>query len=212
MRYFCVLRILWYSGFCWHDRKMFMSWRKKKLFRFSPELAPSPLIDNSTRAKICQNHKCLCFKERGSRKHQLCELLLSVVMTRPCLRGTTQCKRTMNFHIIFWAIIPIGCNKAHTLNYTHPRINSPKNCMLSVQKWSWFQCDEKLTSICIWTGICHWHNTSPNVFQVSRYFIFEFSSIDALSASTCSRGITTLNHEIFDNSMKNCAIVVTGLC
>jgi len=90
--------------------------------------------------------------------------------------------------------------------------------MLSIQMLRFGGANEKLTTICMLSRICHRHYTGSSVLhsdvkqvpfiKESTYleleiFIFEFVSVDGFSSSTVSFGkIATLTHELWNHSMK----------
>lgn len=111
----------------------------------------------------------------------------------------------------FRAVLVISGDHAHPLNNTHSRIYSTKYCMFVVQPWSRFQRDEELAAISVRSRIRHRHDTRPRVLQVARDFVFELSTVYTLPAPSCSRRITSLDHKVPYDSMKDRSIIIARL-
>jgi len=77
--------------------------------------------------------------------------------------------------------------------------NFPKNTVFVVQPGGCLVRNEKLTAICIGTGICHGQDTLPIMFQVRIKLIRESIS---RSAPSCTFRISSLDHKILDNPVE----------
>ena len=82
--------------------------------------------------------------------------------------------------------------------------------MLSVQPGAWDESEEKLRSIGVWSSVSHGKETWLGVLDV-EVFILELSSIDGLSSSSVSDGeVSSLGHEIGDDSVEGGSLVMEG--
>lgn len=68
--------------------------------------------------------------------------------------------------------------------------------------------DEKLTPICVWTGIGHANHSATIVSQILVEFISEFLTPDRVSPLSRPCWVSSLNHESLDVPMKKASIVV----
>jgi hypothetical protein len=90
----------------------------------------------------------------------------------------------------------------------HARDDIPEDAMFAIEPARFLSMDdEKLTPIRIWSSICH-RDVAFFVRKLRMKFIFKTFAINALTTTTCPSRITSLNHKISDNTMKNRAIVV----
>lgn len=89
--------------------------------------------------------------------------------------------------------------------------NSTEYDVLAIKPISILKCNEKLTAISVWTAVCHRKQTSFGVFSLEG-FVFEFLTIDGFSSSSIFMSeITTLEHEILDETMENGVLIVERL-
>ena len=80
--------------------------------------------------------------------------------------------------------------------------------MLILKPWTWNDCDEKLTSICVWPPISHRHQVRLIESVLLRtQLVSKVMTPNGLSPSSVSIGATCLAHEALDNSVENEAIV-----
>ena len=67
--------------------------------------------------------------------------------------------------------------------------------------------DKELTTICIWTCICHGKNTRFSVFQC-KVLIIKSCTIDGPSTSAIVVGeVTSLAHEVWNHSMETASFI-----
>lgn len=72
-------------------------------------------------------------------------------------------------------------------------------------------CNEELRTVSIRTSISHREKTRTSVLQF-EVFIVELFTVDTFTTSTITISeITTLNHEIWNNTMENGALVMKRL-
>ena len=98
--------------------------------------------------------------------------------------------------------------RAHLLNgrnNLHPLGDAPKNDVFSVQPVSLGGAEEELRPIGVGSRVGHGKNSSLIVSKTTIKFINEF--ISRVSRS-CSCWVTSLNHEVINNSVKYSAIIV----
>lgn len=88
------------------------------------------------------------------------------------------------------------------------RNHMTKNHMDTIEMWRRFCCYEKLGSICIFTPISHGQQVLLVVFD-SKAFIFKKASVDGFASSSITfTEVSSLNHEVFYNSMEKASFVV----
>jgi hypothetical protein len=100
----------------------------------------------------------------------------------------------------------------HTLSTNHyslTRIDSSKNSVLSIQPRQWLQRHKELTPIGILARISHADHSCTSMLEILGYFVFKLSAVYAFSTPSCPRRITSLDHKVTNDPMKNCSIVVS---
>mmetsp|Transcript_62401 Transcript_62401/g.71567 ORF Transcript_62401/g.71567 Transcript_62401/m.71567 type:complete len:201 (+) Transcript_62401:2354-2956(+) len=89
--------------------------------------------------------------------------------------------------------------------------NSSENNMSTIQPGGNNGGDEKLTSVGVGSSIGHGQESGLGVLQ-AEVFIFEFVSINRFTSSSVSSGkVTTLDHEVGDDSVEGRSLEVQGL-
>ena len=89
--------------------------------------------------------------------------------------------------------------------------NLAKNAMLSVQPCAWDEGHEELRSIGVWSGVGH-REVSSSGMSDSEVLVSELHAIDRLSSGTVSSGeISSLSHELGDNSVERATLVAKWL-
>lgn len=83
--------------------------------------------------------------------------------------------------------------------------------MFAVQPWRGRQCDKELASIGVGATIGHTEDASTGVFERWGYLVLELFAVYGFPASSGSRGIATLNHEVGYNSVKYKVVEVVAL-
>ena len=81
--------------------------------------------------------------------------------------------------------------------------------MLFVQMGALAECDEKLRSVSIFTTVSHGNHTSAAKLQPLMKLILEWFPIDRLSSSTSPSGISSLDHEAGNHSVKDGVVKVS---
>lgn len=77
-----------------------------------------------------------------------------------------------------------------------------KDNVLTVQPWAWNSGDEKLGTVGVWTSVSHGQQTWFGVL-LAKVFIGEFFTVNGLTTGTVTSGeVTTLQHELRDNSVE----------
>ena len=109
------------------------------------------------------------------------------------------------------SIFVIGRDHPHPLNDAHATVNAPKNGMLPIQEWGGLQRDEELAAICVGSSVRHRYDSGASVLQIPGNFICKLSTVDALSASSCARWVSSLDHKVSYNSMEDGVVVVSAL-
>lgn len=71
------------------------------------------------------------------------------------------------------------------------------------------QTNKELTAIRSRTAIRHGQNTLAGMFERRMEFILEFSSVDTLSAHTGAGRIASLDHEAWDYTVEDDAVVLS---
>ena len=84
----------------------------------------------------------------------------------------------------------------------------PKDRVLHVQMRLLSICDEELRCIRIWAVICHGKDSSRRVFQVFSQLIFKLPAPNGRTSFPSVCRISRLDHESFDVSMEDTAIIV----
>mgnify|MGYP006928793926 CR=1 FL=1 len=78
-----------------------------------------------------------------------------------------------------------------------------ENYVFSVQPVTLNSCNEKLRSVCVWSGIGHGQKPWSIVLKL-KVFVFEFFSIDRFSSSSVSFSkISSLKHKLRNDSVEN---------
>ena len=86
--------------------------------------------------------------------------------------------------------------------------NSSVNRVLAVEMWSVLVADEELRTVRVWTGIGHRKNTFMSVRE-PNLLVLELLSINTLATCAVSSSrITSLHHEVRDDSVEAVALVV----
>jgi hypothetical protein len=83
--------------------------------------------------------------------------------------------------------------------------------MLAVQPRSRCQCDEELRAVGVGSGIGHAENACAAVLELGADLVLELLSIDTLTSSTGTRGIASLNHEVWYYAVEYQAVEVVAL-
>ena len=83
--------------------------------------------------------------------------------------------------------------------------------MFPIQPRRGRQRDEKLTSIGVLPTVGHAQDPRACVFQRSVDLVFEFVPVDTRAAAPCACGVTSLDHEVGDDSVEDDAVVVVSL-
>lgn len=121
---------------------------------------------------------------------------------RPCL---------MNHDGAARSIFVIGRDHPHPLDDAHATVNASKYGMLPIQEWGGLQRDEELAAICVGSSVRHRYDSGASVLQIPGNFICKLATVDALSASSRARWVSSLDHKVSYNSMEDGAVVVSAL-
>jgi len=80
--------------------------------------------------------------------------------------------------------------------------------VLVIEPFTFVTGNEKLTSICVGTAICHGKHARFIVAMTETFIFKDLAFIDGIRASTITfQKITTLDHKIFDHAME-CTLLV----
>jgi len=83
--------------------------------------------------------------------------------------------------------------------------------MLTIKPFCFLKCDKELTAVCARSAVGHRKQTSLSVLCL-EIFVIKFISINRFSTSSIFISeITSLKHEILDESMENAALEVERL-
>lgn len=80
--------------------------------------------------------------------------------------------------------------------------------MLVVEPRGWDGGNEELRPICPWSSVCHRQGIWPVVPILWTELVFKVSSPTTFSASPVSKGITSLQHKLLDDSVEDDIVVV----
>lgn len=69
----------------------------------------------------------------------------------------------------------------------------------------------RVLTIRIGSRIRHGQYPSPHKSQFGMYLIRKFLSVDTSSSTSCTRRVTSLDHESWDYTMKDDSVVITPL-
>lgn len=83
--------------------------------------------------------------------------------------------------------------------------------MLAIEPWAWDCCDEELGAVCVWTSVSHGKKTWSCVLGL-EVLISELSAVDGFTtAAVAECEVTTLDHELWDDTVESAALVVEWL-
>ena len=68
--------------------------------------------------------------------------------------------------------------------------------------------DEKLRIVRVFSAVGHRHHSPSSELQSLVKLVFEGSPVDGLSPRACASGVSCLDHEPWDDPVKDCVIVV----
>lgn len=117
-----------------------------------------------------------------------------------------------DFDVICWAILGVGLHHADPVHHTHALADTAKYGVLAIQPLGGRQGEEELTAIGVGSSIGHGKNSCTCEFQIGMKLVLKLFSKYRSTAATGSSGVSSLDHKIFDNSMKFGAIVITSPC
>ncbi len=112
-----------------------------------------------------------------------------------------------------WTIIAISIGCFDVFDYIHTFYHMTKNSMFAIKEWCVFcRHNKELWTVGIASSIRHRDNPLLVSEIAIEKFIFKSSHPDTLSTHTRSRWITSLNHKITNNTMKNDTIIIPFFC
>ena len=89
--------------------------------------------------------------------------------------------------------------------------NLSEDSVFSIKPVAWDEAEEELGSVGVWSSVGHWEISSFGMFA-GEVLIWEFHSVDRFSSSSVSGGeISTLSHELRDDSVEWGSFVVKRL-
>jgi hypothetical protein len=119
--------------------------------------------------------------------------------------------RPNDLHLLRGPVLPIRLHHAHLPYNAHALAHSPKDGMLPVQPRRRRQRDEELTSVGIGAAVRHAQYSRARVLQRGRDFVLELGAVDGSSAAAGTRGITALNHKVWDDPVEDEVVEVVAL-
>mmetsp|Transcript_5144 Transcript_5144/g.20534 ORF Transcript_5144/g.20534 Transcript_5144/m.20534 type:complete len:214 (+) Transcript_5144:404-1045(+) len=152
----------------------------------------------------------LCFLDNLQRL--LCRLhviSLRLLLWFYCWSGLKR-PSPMDHHRVSRSIAGVCGHGAKSLDHAHSMADSPKDAMLAVQPRRRRQGHKELRPIRVRTSICHRQDPRPCMAQITRKFVRKLSPKDALASSTRASGVAALYHEVLDDSVEDCAVVVAS--
>ncbi|KAH3660419.1 hypothetical protein OGAPHI_007005 [Ogataea philodendri] len=111
----------------------------------------------------------------------------------------------ISFICFSWFMSSPSLDNVETVN------NLTENNVLAVQPRAWNSSDEELGSVGVWTSVGHGKQTWLGVL-VHKVLVWELGSIDTLTSGTVEVGeITTLQHEVWNDSVEDGVLVTETL-
>ena len=132
-------------------------------------------------------------------------LYLNIVTLLPLLHSY---ESFPNLDIFSRSVIFAGRHSSDPLNGDQTTVNTTKNSVFTIQMRSGCKCNEKLTAIRVGTTVCHGKDTSTGMFEIWMNFIGKRFAVNRSTTSSCSGRISSLNHEVINDAMKDRIIVV----
>ena len=140
-----------------------------------------------------------------------CGTALTALASPSVSFGTINDSCSNDLHFFQRSVLAVRLDKPHPLHNLHSTLHAAKNGVLPIKPRRWRKGDEELTSICVLSAVGHAQHACASVLQGRTDLVGELFSIDARAASTGTRGITTLDHEVWDNAVEDDIIVVAAL-
>jgi hypothetical protein len=105
-------------------------------------------------------------------------------------------------------ILPVRLNDSQPHDDVHARADSTEDCVLCVEPGRGGERDEKLAAVGVWPRICHGKNARARVLQFLLDFVLKLGAKNTFPAAASSSGIASLDHKIFNDTVKLNAIIV----
>src|SRR5699024_1267271 len=91
------------------------------------------------------------------------------------------------------------------------RITDNLHLFNHISRYMFVRNNKELTSIGVWASISH-RKRPGKVKQLIREFVLKGFAVNALTTTTCSGWVSSLNHKIRNYPVKDYPIVVTFFC
>lgn len=113
--------------------------------------------------------------------------------------------------IFNWTVARTFFDTLERVDCVHAIHNLSEDRVVHVQPWSSNSGYEKLATVGAWTGICHRKETWLVEFDIASALVFEVLAPDGLAAAASAGWVATLDHEFFNDAVKDDSIVVAVL-
>ena len=105
----------------------------------------------------------------------------------------------------------LGTLLLELLDDVHTLDNLAEDDVLAIEPWAWDGGDEELGAVGVWTSVGHGEHAWDLVLLLEA-FVGELHAVDGLATSAVAPGeVTTLDHEVWDDTMELAALVVEWL-
>lgn len=105
----------------------------------------------------------------------------------------------------------LGAALLESLDDVHALDDLAKDAVLAIEPWAWDSGDEELAAVRVRTSVGHGEHARNGVLLL-EVLISELGAVDGLTTSAVASGeVTTLDHEVWDDTMELAALVVKWL-
>jgi hypothetical protein len=118
---------------------------------------------------------------------------------------------TQKLDLLHGTVLLVCLHQPQLLDNLHSALDSSENCVLAIQPWRRCQGDEELAAIGVRSCVCHAENAGTAVLQTWMNLVFELLAVDGFAATPGARRVSTLDHEVGYDAVKNLIIVVAAL-
>ena len=102
-------------------------------------------------------------------------------------------------------------NRFQLVESVHATDNLSKHDMFAIEMRGLYKAEEELRSVCIWSGVGHWQDSSSSVLVV-EILVLKFGAVDAFAACSITSGeVSTLSHEAINDPVEFAAFEMKRL-
>ena len=116
-----------------------------------------------------------------------------------------------NLDLLSRSILSSSLNQAHPLYNSQTTSDSTEYCMLPVQPRGWRKCNEELAPICIRATVCHAQYPGTSMLKRCMYLILKLFAINGAAPSSCTGGISGLDHEVRYYAVDDNIVIIASL-